>query len=184
MILCAHQLLIISSFPLWIDIQRMYGKRKAIAKRTPLFPSVSNIKHDGPLKSSTIPSMVSNLPLQSDCYMSTPAITEGDTATDTELETETEIEELLPTTTKANHFLNMKLSKVSRHQPNLSIESTTSSNEHAEFGTPVDSQNISVRPRSTKVGTLESRKILSQHDLFNKYFRRDTVILRHLDLLR
>ncbi|KAF8816890.1 phosphatidylethanolamine N-methyltransferase [Phlegmacium glaucopus] len=157
-------------------IERMYGKRKVIAKRTPLFPSVSNKKDDGPVESSTTPPTASNLPLQSDCYMSmsTPAATEGDTATDTELDTETEIEELVPTTTKANHFSNLNLSKVSRH---LSIESTTSSGR----GTPIDT---SVWPRTTKVGTPQSRKVLSQHDLFNKYFRRDTVVLRNVDLLR
>lgn len=159
----------------------MYGKRKAIAKRTPLFPSGSNNEDDGPVELTTITSTVSNLPPHSNGYMSTPAITEGETATDTERETETEFEEFLPPTAKASHFSNMKLS---RHQPNLSIESASSLNDHVEYGTFISSPSTSVRPRSTKVGAPQKRKVLSQHDLLNKYFRRDAVVLRHVDLLR
>lgn len=45
------------------------------------------------------------------------------------------------------------------------------------------------RPRSSKVSFSgdhvgEKKKVLSQHDLLNKYFRRDTVVVKNLDLLR
>jgi phosphatidylethanolamine N-methyltransferase len=36
----------------------------------------------------------------------------------------------------------------------------------------------------SEASTPKKKKLLSQHDLFNKYFRRDTVVLRNLDLLR
>ena len=173
--LCSHRAFSFS-FSFLIDIERMYGKRKAIAKRTPLFSSDSTNTANGPVESSAIPSTVNNLPLRPDFYTSTPAITEGDTATDTELETETEIEEIIP------HISNMKLAKMPRHQPNLSIESTMT-NGHVDE-TSIGSKIPSVWPRNTKVGTPQKRKVVSQHDLLNKYFRRDTVVLRNIDLLR
>lgn len=160
-----------------VDIERMYGKRKAIAKRTPLFPSDPNSKENSPKESSKIPFI---LPPQSTGYITSPAVTEGDTTTDTELETETEIEELLHTTVKTDRFSNMKLTKLSRH---LSIETIKSVNKHVEHAS-IGNRNASVRPRSTKMGTPQRRNFLSEHDLLNKYFRRDTVVLRHMDLLR
>ena len=160
----------------------MYGKPKAIAKRTPLLPPGSNNGENGPVESITIPSMVSNPPLQLDGYMPTSAIP-GDNTTDTDPCTETEIEEP-PTVAKAKRFSNKALSRLKRHQPNLSTESATSSDGHVEYGTSTSTQNASIRPRSTRVGAPHKRKALSQHDLLNKYFRRDAVILRNIDLLR
>lgn len=160
----------------------MYGTRKAIAKRTPLLPPGSNNQDDGPVESSTISSMVSNPPLQSDGYVPSPAIP-GDSTT-TDAETETETEEPLPPVAKAKHFSNRTLSKLLRHQSNLSIESATSSDGHVEYGTSANNQNVSFGPRSTKIGIPQKSKALSQHDLLNKYFRRDAVVLRNVDLLR
>ena len=163
---------------LLIDIERMYGKRKAIAKRTPLSPSGSN---DKDVESSV---KTSNPLLQP-----IPAIPKGNMTTDTEEpESETEVEELLP---KAKHFSNIALSKLSRHQQNLSIESATSSDGHVGNGTCADNRSASSGPRSAssgprsaKVGTPQKSKTLSQHDLLNKYFRRDAIVLRNVDLLR
>jgi phosphatidylethanolamine N-methyltransferase len=156
----------------------MYGKRKAIAKRTPL-PSASNNKDEA----SSINSLkASNLPLRPDDYMPIPAIPKGNMTTDTEeAESETEVEEPLP---KAKHFSNIALSKLSRHQQNLSIESATSSDGHVENRTSADNQSASSRPWSAKVGTPHKSKTLSQHDLLNMYFRRDALVLRNVDLLR
>lgn len=167
-------------FPfLLIDIERMYGKRKAIAKRTPLSPSGSDIKN---VESSINSLKASNLPPQPDDYIPIPAIPEGNMTTDTEeLESETEVEEVLP---KAKHFSNLALSKLSRHQQNLSMESATSSDGHMENRTSGDNQRASSRPWSAKVGTPQKSKTLSQHDLLNKYFRRDALVLRNVDLLR
>ena len=168
---------LIGHFPfLSIDIERMYGKRKAIAKRTPLLPSCSNNKDvESPIKAS-------NLPLQPDGYMPISAIPKGNMTTDTEdPESETEVEEPSP---KAKHFSNIALSKLSRHQQNLSIESATSSDGHVENGPSTHNQSASSRPWSAKVGTPQKSKTLSQHDLLNKYFRRDAIVLRNVDLLR
>ncbi|KAF8339261.1 phosphatidylethanolamine N-methyltransferase [Amanita rubescens] len=84
-----------------------------------------------------------------------PAMTDGETTTDTELETETEAE--TPT--------NSKQRLRSKHQRCNSCGSGT---DHLNSERRSD-------PR---------RKPVSQHDLFNKYFRRDTVILKNIDLLR
>lgn len=149
----------------------MYGKRKAIAKRTPLSPPGSNIKD---VESSINPS---NQPLQPDGYTPIPAIPKGIMGTDAEEPgSETEVEELLPKAKNMTH---------SRHQQNLSVESTTSSDGgHVENRPSTDNQSVSSRPWSAKVGTRQKRKALSQHDLLNKYFRRDALVLRNVDLLR
>ena len=157
----------------------MYGKRKAIAKRTPLFPSGSNNKD---AESNINSQKANNLPLQPDGYVPIPAVPKDNTTTDTEEpESETEVEELLP---KPKHFSNLALSKLSRHQQNLSTESATSSDGHVGNRTSVDNQSASSRPRSAKVGTPQKSKSISQHDLLNKYFRRDALVLRNVDLLR
>ncbi|KAF6750342.1 phosphatidylethanolamine N-methyltransferase [Ephemerocybe angulata] len=142
-------------------IERNYGQKKAIAQRI-RFRSNSEVA--GP--SSTTAAVATPEP---GVDSSTPAITEGDSATtEPELETETEIEEQtipefnLPNKTKPSSTIK---SQHSRHQPKLSIASSVSSN--AGF-----------------VHQKKQPKALSQHDLLNKYFRRDTVTLRNLDLLR
>lgn len=122
---------------------------------------------------------------QSISTLSTPAITEADTATETELETEVELElnekNALPNA-KAAHFANrMKALKISRHQPNLSMDSTLSSNGDAESSNTHASTSS---PRTLDTVVPKRRKVLSQHDLLNKYFRRDAVVLRNVDLLR
>jgi phosphatidylethanolamine N-methyltransferase len=156
----------------------MYGKRKAIAKRTPL-PSGSDSKD---VELSINSSKASNLALQPDGDMPIPAIRKGNMTTDTEeAESETEVEELLP---KAKHISNIALSKLSRHQQNMSAESATSSDGHVGNRTSADNQCTSSRPWSAKVGTAQKSKTLSQHDLLNKYFRRDALVLRNVDLLR
>ncbi|KAF8154235.1 phospholipid methyltransferase-domain-containing protein [Crassisporium funariophilum] len=167
-------------------IERMYGKRKAIAKRTPLFPSMAQNKGNETAESSTMQSSMGTPTVHAGTYLSTPAVTEGDTATETELETETEIEEEISATRTRGKALSTrgKAPKILRHQPNLSIESTTSSNGYIECGSSsISSKNTDAKPRTTNAGP-QRRKVISQHDLLNKYFRRDAVVLRNIDLLR
>ncbi|KAF8970716.1 phosphatidylethanolamine N-methyltransferase [Flammula alnicola] len=152
-------------------IERMYGQRKAIAKRTPIFPAGSHAKGGEGSRSASFTNGTSTP--QSNSCLSTPAVTEGDTATETELETEIE-DEVLPTTAKASSFQGkIKSSKISRHYASLSMESTVSSNG-----------DIDTSPTNPRSSTSQRRKVLSQHDLLNKYFRRDAVILRNVDILR
>ncbi|KAG5645124.1 phosphatidylethanolamine N-methyltransferase [Asterophora parasitica] len=128
-------------------IERLYGQRKAIAKRTPIFPTTrAKSTANAVASSSTAP------PPEADPadILSTPAATEGETATETELETETEME-----------FSTISDRKKSNHQSQPSVSSNGTSAE----------------PRY-------KRKPASQHDLLNKYFRRDTVVIRNLDLHR
>lgn len=84
-----------------------------------------------------------------------PAMTDGETTTDTEVETETEAE--TPTNSKQRFR--------SKHQRCNSCSSGM--------------DQLNLERRSVPRG-----KPVSQHDLFNKYFRRDTVILKNIDLLR
>ncbi|KAG6333073.1 hypothetical protein ID866_6015 [Astraeus odoratus] len=66
-------------------IERMYGKRKPIAVRKPLFPEGTNKARQS--KESSLPDTLHD---DSAHEASTPAATEGETASDTDLETETE----------------------------------------------------------------------------------------------
>ncbi|KAG2005634.1 phosphatidylethanolamine N-methyltransferase [Coprinopsis cinerea AmutBmut pab1-1] len=157
-------------------IERMYGKPKAIAKRTPITtPARSRL--NAVASSSTTTG--SSTPVVED--ESTPAITEGDTAT-TETELETEIEDTVvsngaafPNVTKPSSTLGSKHLK----QRQLSISSTGSSigELDEELHRP---QAFKAPPQPQR----KKQKILSQHDLLNKYFRRDAVVLRNVDLFR
>ncbi|KAJ7730239.1 phosphatidylethanolamine N-methyltransferase [Mycena maculata] len=126
-------------------IERMYGQRKAIAKRTPV------LRRKSPAAST---SDLSTFPPDLDDY-TTPSITEGDTATETDIETETELEgEPLPAGRR-------------RARPGHQQKGSNASSFSALEGNPP-----------------KKKKVVSQHDLFNKYFRRDTVILRNVDIFR
>ncbi|KAF8064345.1 phosphatidylethanolamine N-methyltransferase [Lyophyllum atratum] len=141
-------------------IERMYGRRKAIAKRIPLVPNArqrATASASNALASTSTAPVIEADPAE---ILATPAATEGETATETELETETEIEEELG-------VINGSATKPSKHQPTLSINSVLSSNGIGG--------NTTARHR---------KKATSQHDLLNKYFRRDAVVLRNIDLLR
>ncbi|KIY48597.1 phosphatidylethanolamine N-methyltransferase [Fistulina hepatica ATCC 64428] len=121
-------------------IERMYGQRKPIARRTPIA---------APLRQAEQLTTVPDLP--------TPSATEGETATETDLETEAETEMDAPTA-----------SLMKKHKPHLSDASSSSlsmrSFPHAQFR--------------------QHKPAASQHDLLTKYFRRDTLIVANLDLMR
>ncbi|KAJ7203599.1 phospholipid methyltransferase-domain-containing protein [Mycena pura] len=126
-------------------IERAYGQRKAIGKRTPVRPRVSPVA-----STSATPPIASTSCATLDGYASsTPSATEGDTATETELETETEDGEI-----------HAPAARRSGHQPKPSDASSAS------------------------VSLPKKKKAISQHDLFTKYFRRDTIILKNIDLFR
>ncbi|KAG7087767.1 phosphatidylethanolamine N-methyltransferase [Marasmius oreades] len=92
-------------------------------------------------------------------YLTTPSATEGETATDSELDTETEIEDD-SISVETNDFPRKRKRK---HRQNTS--STGSSQTGSGQVTP-------------------HKKAISQHDLLNKYFRRDTLILKNFDPFR
>ncbi|KAF5366832.1 hypothetical protein D9758_006516 [Tetrapyrgos nigripes] len=129
-------------------IERMYGKPKIIAERTPLPNKATKTEaHQAESTASSSTAAENNGTDVAD--LNTPSATEGDTATETELETETETEDLTMRKVKA------------RKQRQTAA---------------------SVSMGSMDLGA--SKKLVSQHDLLNKYFRRDTVILRNLDVFR
>jgi phosphatidylethanolamine N-methyltransferase len=117
----------------------MYGQRKPIAQRRPLFTPQITPDATAPLQRSPKPRIGLELDLST-----TPNITEGETS---ELETdiETEIDE--------------------HYSPSASIHG----NDDPSIG-PVKRQR--------------SPATLTQHDLMNMYFRKDTLIIRNVDLLR
>jgi phosphatidylethanolamine N-methyltransferase len=87
----------------------------------------------------------------------------GITETETEVETEeTETEEIF------NHV------RVTQVEP---IQTPTGSDSRRSTSSNASSTSLNG-------DTSGKKKSLSQHDLFNKYFRRDTVVLKNLDLLR
>ncbi|KAJ7852958.1 phosphatidylethanolamine N-methyltransferase [Mycena leptocephala] len=84
---------------------------------------------------------------------STPSATEGDTATETDLETETELE-------------GEAAVPAGRHRTRPGHQQKASDASSSFY--------------LSEASTPKKKKLLSQHDLFNKYFRRDTVVLRNL----
>ncbi|OJA13194.1 hypothetical protein AZE42_05597 [Rhizopogon vesiculosus] len=117
-------------------IERMYGKRTPIASRKPLF--VSECKKSRTPKVNDPSSLLSSAEDNAD-QLTTPTVTEGESATDTELDTECEGE----TTPKDKK---RELDNICTYDP--------------------------------------MQRTISQHDLHNKYFRRDMVGLYNIDLLR
>ncbi|KAJ7658493.1 phospholipid methyltransferase-domain-containing protein [Mycena rosella] len=134
-------------------IERMYGQRKAIAKRTPVRPRTRAATGSSTPSTELLP------PLDLDDYTSTPSVTEGDTATETDLETETETETELEGEAA-------KPAGRQRARPGHQQQASTSS-----FSLP-------------ETNPLKKKKLISQHDLLTKYFRRDTVVLRNVDIFR
>jgi len=155
----------------------MYGQRKPIARRTPLFPASSRSKSGAPsppssLRSTatagtTISPLLTRIPDSIDLFSSTPTATEGDTATETELDTEIEIDY------ESCGVPDDKKTKLRYQQwsPTSSVASST---------TLLNGDGVGGGTKSRK----SSHEVVSQHDLLNKYFRRDTVILRNVDLFR
>ncbi|KAF8890763.1 phosphatidylethanolamine N-methyltransferase [Infundibulicybe gibba] len=138
-------------------IERMYGKRKAIARRTPLSPSApSETNAAVPLP------MATSIEEPEAGFLSTPAVTEGETASETELDTETELD--------APNGVSSATTKLCKHRPQLSNASSVS----LDSGIPMENG----LPKGNK------KKNISHHDLLNKYFRRDTVVLKNVDLFR
>ena len=86
----------------------------------------------------------------------TPAVTEGETATESEeVYTETETEQ----------------------------ENERSPSRRAKRHSGLGLSNVSSREESPK-GASKRIQVISQHDLFHRYFRKDTVFLHNVDLLR
>lgn len=92
--------------------------------------------------------------------LSTPAITEGETATETDLETDLDAE----TETEADATQGRRDGNQEK-TPRIGILNSPSS------GT------------STPLRPVKSR-ILSQHDIINRYFRKDLIIFHNFDALR
>lgn len=133
-------------------IERMYGQKKAIAKRVPVNTRTKTASSPKSVSVEALPEVPPE-----DCP--TPAATEGETATETDLETETETE--YDARAPVTDFEGIKRSL---HRAELSTESASSARSHE--------------------GLPKKKRVLSNHDLLTKYFRRDTMIFKNLDLFR
>ncbi|KAI0076990.1 phosphatidylethanolamine N-methyltransferase [Panus rudis PR-1116 ss-1] len=133
-------------------IERTYGQRKLLAQRTPVQPTGSRKSIDAVQTSSSSHSRKPSTASTAETDLSTPAATEGDTASETdELETETETEQDCG---ESAHF-KRKLRRSKANAPS-----------------PVAGKK---RGRSP---------IMTLHDLYNIYFRKDAILLHNIDLLR
>ncbi|THH03995.1 hypothetical protein EW145_g5845 [Phellinidium pouzarii] len=134
-------------------IERTYGQKKLLASRIPLIDASEARKK---LTESAMPTHHRNDSVASDTTdISTPAATEGDSATEIEeLETETETE---------TDVLDNALLKTPK------------------IGQPISLASASMIPRKRSATKM---RVLSQHDLFNRYFRKDLVLFHNLDMLR
>ncbi|KZT00269.1 uncharacterized protein LAESUDRAFT_732419 [Laetiporus sulphureus 93-53] len=135
-------------------IERTYGQRKPLAMRSPLVLAVTVKSHQTSEYQSRQRSSSS---VSSVLESATPSVTDGESATDTDdilTETETEME-----------FEASASGPKNKHRSLPSIVSASSDNGCAVL-------RRSDSPR------------LSQHDLMNRYFRKDTIFLHNVDLLR
>lgn len=122
------------------DIERMYGQRKLLAKRTPLARPDSS--PESAVKSRPMTRELSHV-------SDTPSFTEGDTATETETETESNI-----------------------HSPGHSPSSSIS----RERSMSSEKKNPLIKRSRTKS--------INQHDLLYRYFRKDVIGFKNIDILR
>lgn len=113
------------------------------------------------MSDSTNASSVENAESASVSVMSTPAATEGDTATEEE-ELETEDTDAVGNETE------------------LELATTESSKR---VGSPAVQSQIVVE-RRRELGMERERSPTSHHDLVNKYFRNDTIFLKNWDIFR
>ena len=142
-----------------LDIERFYGQRKPLAQRVPIRRASLPIS----TSTSTLPLVPSSSQLQEQPPArarafsdppSTPSATEGSTASESEGDTETELE---------------------------------LQQSHVNNGSAAPKPMVKVSPAVTPPLQLErdrSSSPQSHHDLRNKYFRRDTIFLFHLDIFR
>lgn len=144
------------------DIERTYGQRKILAQRIPIMPRhkksesvdeqlsfpASGVRSRNHVQTGSVSSISSFMSDQAD--LSTPAPTEGDTATETEFETERETD--------------------------IETEITPRSQ-----GTTLP---VEQPPHSPLSGGSTPTMPASQHDLMNNYFRKDTLLISNVDLLR
>ena len=143
-----------------LDIERFYGQRKPLAQRVPLRRAslpTSCSTSALPLECSS-QSQAQPPPARARAFSdppSTPSATEGSTASESEGETETETE--------------------------LLLHRSHTSNGHA-VPKPMPMPAVITAP--LQLERQHSSSPQSLHDLRNRYFRRDTIVLFHLDIFR
>jgi len=151
----------------FLDIERFYGQRKPIAKRVPIVTKPKSVDITPKFLASTNDSAIPPV-----LEPPTPPLTECESAT-TNLDTE--LDDMTPNENT--------LGGLSRHRKTLSGDSVTSSNGDITPLQSLSSNKIASRPR-TKSSSTRRKNSVSQHDLLNKYFKRDAVVLRNIDILR
>ncbi|EMD30910.1 hypothetical protein CERSUDRAFT_145741 [Gelatoporia subvermispora B] len=137
-------------------IERTYGQRKLLARRSPLLRAVSMDEETSskPLSRKNSQTSVAST------SASTPAATEGESATETdELMTETETE-------TETEYESRSSSRKAKWRSGLGLAGVAGVDQSAGSS------------RRSRV------PVSSQHDLMNSYFRKDAILLKNVDLLR
>lgn len=137
------------------DIERTYGQRKLLAQRTPFVPAASRKTADN---DTPVKDHIRSASLSSTMSLdsTTPSATEGESATETDG----------PVTDSDSGTENEARSLTRRRKTRA--DSDTRLSTLSTFGT-----NVS-----------RDKSPVSQHDLFNRYFRKDVVLFYNLDPLR
>ena len=174
------------------DIERTYGQRKPLAARVPINPSEVRRAPTRRTSPTSTPGMSTPVHQRSESSastdISTPAVTEGDTATSTDLETETEHEH--------------------EHDHDADVEADNEAESHYRQRYQTVNERLKASVAGVAVGGVDSRdmtrvnspqgsgaqspatvqrtkyRLVSQHDLLNRYFRKDLTLLHNFDPLR
>ena len=169
------------------DIERTYGQRKPLAARVPINPSEvrkSAARRTSPLATPSISpssghqrndSAASSVTDTTD--VSTPAVTEGDTATSTDFDTETEQEQDADGEAEETEARNHLHHQAVNERLKALVSGPDASSSTASHG---DSAHVS----GTQSPAVQRRRGVSQHDLLNRYFRKDLTLFKNFDPLR
>jgi phosphatidylethanolamine N-methyltransferase len=152
----------------------MYGQRKPLASRSPI-PAKASLQEADADSNLTVPNLaVPDTPRPGVAILATPrprfsslsSITDGSTpaATDGETGTESEL-------TETDHLTSDADGEFDAVGPRRAVKI-------------VKTKPLMTRSRESNSPPRRKLRPLSQHDLLNRYFRKDVLILRNIDLLR
>ncbi|KAG8958888.1 phosphatidylethanolamine N-methyltransferase [Tulasnella sp. 419] len=168
-------------------IERMYGQRKPIALRTPLFSN----RNRALSQSSTTSSAVASTGVSAESSQSISSILEIATAESSKARPQTRnrrhhkasfsisssVEGSTPAITDAGSSLDAE----TEVETELDEDEVLDANGGSSSGGTIDAGGP---PSKMKSRTAQRLATITQYDLMNKYFRKDVVGLKNIDLLR
>ena len=142
-----------------IDIERMYGERKLMSLRTPVVADAAKPQDSAsvsPVSSKSPPPRGRRHARTYSFDYDTPSATDGETATDTEIPTENEADDA---------FAGVLVSRPPTPRQNTVPCASNARNSPSTWEPP-------------------RRKPSSQHDILARFFRKDPIGLKNVDLMR